>query len=100
MIAVGLAIGYFMVYRALQAAAQGVASITLSKKLTAVTPMLIILGITLIANPQFALSHLANRREGRKMSVTGWIYVGVIVVIGIAFSEWVQSQLRGYGYQF
>lgn len=98
MLFVGLATGYGWVYRPLQDAADGVSSLSVSMKMTAITPFILVYGVTLLLFPKFVLRHMGGYGSGKPKSAFGWIYLVALIALGFAFWFWMQAQYRTYGY--
>lgn len=96
----GLVMSYFTIYRPLDAAAHGVASLSVSMKLTAITPFLLLYGVTLLLFPKFVLLQLGGFRSRAPKTKIGWAYLIGLILVGFVFWLLMEARLRGYGYQF
>ncbi len=98
MLLAGLGFGYFSVWQPLQDAAHHVASLSVSMKSVAITPVLLLAGATFSFFPKFALMHLGGFQSRTPKTVAGWAYTITMIVLGFVFWFWVRAQFVSHGY--
>ena len=98
--ALGLVMSYFTIYRPLDAAAHAVANLSYSMKLTAITPFLLLYGVSLLLFPKFVLTHQGGFGSRTPKTKIGWAYFSALILIGFVVSLWMEAQFRAYGYRF
>ena len=100
MTAIGLVMSYFTIYRPLDAAAHNVANLSYSMKLTAITPFLLLYGVSLLLFPKFVLTHQGGFGSRTPKTKIGWAYFSALILAGLVVSLWMEAQFRAYGYHF
>jgi hypothetical protein len=91
---------YFAIYRPIRLAQSGSASITTSRGLILISPLLVISGATYILFPKFVERHLGvqDNKPSNPKTVIGWLFAITGLAIGIGLMVWVQSFLHRLGY--
>ena len=87
---------YFNVYQVMELAAHRAPRLSLSSAAVAGPPLLLV-GLLCLCFPRFALFHIGKGRQRRSKGV--WVFIAVFALSGLAFSLWMEAQLRAYGYQ-
>ena len=98
MVLAGLGLAYFNVYQPLQSAVRHIPNLTVSMKLIAATPLLLVGGIVFLLFPRFALDHLGGFQSRTPKTAFGWAFLVGLIILGFGFWFFIQANLRSQGY--
>jgi len=95
------ALAYFFAYLPLQAAKHHEDGISLSLKVTFLSPVAFIFGAFAAAFGARGRAWIQTEDAGtQKLRIAGWILVAVCIAAGIGFHQWLKSAISAYGYKF
>lgn len=98
MVLAGTGLAYIDVYQPLNNAARHIPNLTVSMKLIAATPLLLVGGIVFLLFPRFALDHVGGYQSGTPKTAFGWAFVVGVILLGFGFWFLIQAYLRSQGY--
>ena len=94
---------YIAIFRPLEMAKAGAPSLTTSRLMMAVAPIMVIYGAAYIWFPKFVEQHLGGypgQRSSQHLTPLGWIFMLANLILGIGLAIWASSQLSAMGYDF
>jgi hypothetical protein len=97
---IGLGVSYLEIVEPLQEAAQGVRSVTWNDSWSFAGLLLTLLGIVAVIFPKILSEGSFMFKSKGKLSISGWLLLGVLIAGAFAFSALVHNQFAKLGYQW
>ncbi|GAT32476.1 hypothetical protein TSACC_2875 [Terrimicrobium sacchariphilum] len=95
----GAGVAYVYAYLPWQAAQHQAPEVGGASKVLFLAPTALIFGLLLLIFGERFRRAIQETRHGRqRLTVVGWIVVGVCIVGGIAANEWLKAALKALGY--
>ena len=99
LVSLGIILGYFFAYVPWEAAKNHATEVSGASKVLFLTPTALIFGLFLILFGQNFRQAIQKSHHGKqRLTVVGWVVIGLCIVGGIAANEWLKSALAALGY--
>lgn len=99
LVSLGILLGYFFAYVPWEAAKNHASEVGGASKVLFLTPTALIFGLLLILFGQTFQRVIQKTHHGKqRLTLVGWVVVGLCIVGGFAANEWLKSALTALGY--